>query len=223
MDRQIEGRKLLFYGASGHAKVVCDAAEQMGCFEIIGFLDDDPAVHGRKILGYPVLGGRERLTQYSPEDCALVIAIGSNEARREITRAVRAQGFAFARIVHPKAQLGHGVSLGEGTVVMAGAVINVDAQIGEHAIVNTGATIDHDCTVGDFAHISPGAHLAGGVRVGLLAQVGIGASVIQNVTIGEGTIVGAGAVVVSDLPDHVTAVGMPARVVEIHNEEASQR
>jgi acetyltransferase-like isoleucine patch superfamily enzyme len=42
--------------------------------------------------------------------------------------------------------------------------------------------------------------------------VGIGAAVIQRITIGAGTIVGAGAVVAEDLPDHVIAYGVPAKV-----------
>ena len=60
-------------------------------------------------------------------------------------------------------------------------------------------------------HICPGAHLAGEVSVGSRTWIGIGASVIQQVSIGCDVIVGAGAAVVSDLPNNVTAVGVPAR------------
>jgi len=45
-----------------------------------------------------------------------------------------------------------------------------------------------------------------------LSWIGIGASVRQLVRIGARAMVGAGAAVVSDLPDDVTAMGVPARM-----------
>jgi len=83
--------------------------------------------------------------------------------------------------------------------------------LGRHVIVNTGATIDHDCIVGDFAHIGPGVHLAGMVKVGAGAFLGIGSVVLPGLAIGEWSMVGAGAVVIRDVPDRVTAYGVPAK------------
>ncbi len=65
----------------------------------------------------------------------------------------------------------------------------------------------------DAVHICPGAHLAGEVQVGACSWIGIGASVIQQIRIGADVTVGAVAAVVCDLPDGVTAVGVPARVL----------
>jgi len=81
------------------------------------------------------------------------------------------------------------------------------------AILNTGCSVDHDVQLDDGVHICPGARLAGEVQVGSRSWIGIGASVIQQVRIGSDVTVGAGAAVVRDLPDGVTAVGVPARVL----------
>jgi len=62
-------------------------------------------------------------------------------------------------------------------------------------------------------HICPGARLAGEVQVGARSWIGIGASVIQQVRIGSDVTVGAGAAVLRDLPDGITAVGVPARIL----------
>ena len=207
-----KAKELLVYGTGGHAKVVCDCAIQAG-FRIIGLLDDDPAKHDTSLWEFPVLGGFERIQKGFPTEVKLVLAIGDNEARRRLAERLQPLGVEFAVVVHPSVQLGRGVELGEGTVVFAGAVINADTALGRHVIVNTGATIDHDCVIGDFAHLAPGSHLAGGVHVGPGTLVGIGACAVPNVKIGAHTIVGAGAVVVRDLPDRVTAVGIPARVI----------
>jgi acetyltransferase-like isoleucine patch superfamily enzyme len=57
-------------------------------------------------------------------------------------------------------------------------------------------------------------HIAGNVTLGEGCFIGIGASIIQQCSIGEATIIGAGATVVGDLEAHVTAVGVPARVIK---------
>jgi len=208
-----EHKRLFIYGASGHAKAVVDIIEKSASHQIVGFIDDNPALHGKNCFGYPVLGGFEQLHKSQNKSCQLIIAIGTNDVRHRVYERLKALGYEFACAIHPSAQIGRGVTLGSGTVVMAGAAINSDTVIGEHVIVNTGATVDHDCVIEDFTHISPGAHLAGNVTVGRLAHIGIGASVIQAVHIGEGSIIGAGAAVIEDLPDWVVAVGVPARII----------
>jgi acetyltransferase-like isoleucine patch superfamily enzyme len=98
-------------------------------------------------------------------------------------------------------------------VLFAQAVVQAQASIGTGAILNTGCSVDHDAQISDVVHICPGARLAGEVKVGARSWIGIGASVIQQVRIGSDVTVGAGAAVVRDLPDGVTAVGVPARVL----------
>ena len=68
----------------------------------------------------------------------------------------------------------------------------------------------------NHVRVSPGAHLAGKVHVGELTHIGIGASVVQGVEIGRNVIIGAGAAVIDDIPDNVTAVGVPAKVIRRH-------
>jgi len=47
--------------------------------------------------------------------------------------------------------------------------------------------------------------------VGDCSWIGIGACVKHGVTIGNNVIVGAGAAVVSNIPDNVPVVGVPAK------------
>ncbi|MBK9940424.1 MAG: DapH/DapD/GlmU-related protein [Kouleothrix sp.] len=42
--------------------------------------------------------------------------------------------------------------------------------------------------------------------------IGAGARVLGGITIGNGAIIGANAVVINDLPENVTAVGIPAKI-----------
>lgn len=208
------GKSLYLIGASGHGKVVADIAASTGDFRILGFLDDSPLKKDQRLGDIPVLGTTSLLAGDSSDKWAqVVVAIGSNHVRGRKADDVVRQGFLLATLVHPRAVIATDVSLGEGTVVMAGSVINSGARVGRNAIINTGATIDHDCILGDNVHVSPGASLAGGVRVGAQAHIGIGAVVIQNIRIGERCVVGAGAVVIRDVPPGAVVVGNPARAL----------
>lgn len=83
-------------------------------------------------------------------------------------------GCRLAAVVHPAASVGRDVEIGEGTVVMAGCMINSGARVGRNVIVNTGATIDHDCEIADGVHIGPGSHLCGNVAIGSATLIGAG-------------------------------------------------
>lgn len=203
--------EILVFGASGHAKVVIDIIEKQGLFEISCIVDDNLTLKGGAFEGYSIIGDKDDLMALAARPRNVVVAIGSNGARREVAAWLEDQGFALMAVIHPSAQLGREVFVGPGSVVMANAVINSAARIGKNSIINTGASIDHDCILGENVHVAPGATLCGTVTVGNDSFVGAGATVIPNLILGEKVTVGAGAVVIRNIPDGVTVVGNPAK------------
>lgn len=119
----------------------------------------------------------------------------------------------WSTVVHPRAIVSPDATLRPGVFVAAGAVINRGAVIGHHAIVNTGAIVEHDVKVAEFVNIGPGVVIGGGARIGNLVTLGLGCRIRDHVTVGHRSMVGMGAVVVSDVPDGVTVMGCPARIV----------
>jgi sugar O-acyltransferase (sialic acid O-acetyltransferase NeuD family) len=209
-------RDLVILGAGGMGQEVADIIQAAGSdgsrWNLIGFVDDDDALHGLEVLGLPVLGDHHWL---SGRRVALAMGVGAPAARRRAWAAAQSVGAVEApALVHPTAYMGVGVGLGEGTIVGAHATMTADVVIGRFGIVNVGATVSHNARLDDFATVAPGAHLAGGVRVGEGADIGIGASVTQGNTIGAWAIVGAGTVVIRDVAANTTVVGSPARVVD---------
>lgn len=194
-------------GAGGHARVVMSLLRTAG-FSILHCYDDDATKQGSTLDGLPVVGPVSSFSQGAVWKC--VLAIGDNQTRRNLAKDIPWAEWATA--AHTHAYVHESVRLGSGTVICAGAIVQPNAQIGSHCIINTGATVDHDCVIGDFCHVGPGCNLGGGVTLGEGSLMGIGSVAIQNTTVGAWTIVGAGAAVVADLPDHVLAVGVPARV-----------
>lgn len=203
-----EKRPLVIWGASGHGKVAADIARAMGVFELVGFVDEDPAKAG-EFLGLSVRG--EAGDWRGLAGVEFFLAIGNNAQRLRRAEELKRQGVRFARLIHPRATVAGDVEMGEGTLVAAGAVINPGTVIGAQCIVNTLAGVDHDCVLEEGVHVCPGAHVAGRVRVGRGAMIGVGASVRDGVRIGEFAVVGAGAAVVEDVPGRVVVVGVPAR------------
>jgi sugar O-acyltransferase (sialic acid O-acetyltransferase NeuD family) len=197
--------ELVVVGSGGHAKVVIATARAAG-MAVAAIVDDDPATHGRRVLGVEVAGAAGPILA-DPGRLA-VLAIGDNQARKRLADGARCR---FATVVHPTAVVHETATLGPGTVVFAGAIIQPETVLGAHVIVNTGASIDHDCAIGAWVHVAPGVRLAGNVTLGDGVFVGIGTVAIPGIRVGAWTTVGAGAAVVTDLPPGVTAVGVPAR------------
>ena len=207
--KDIETRRgLIIIGAGGHGRSVADVAFAMKRWDTIAFLDD--GYEGGLCMGFPVLGKVSDFTHYL-EQSDFIIAIGNNRIRQKLQLLLMEAGARIPILVHPEAVIGNQVTLGEGTVVMAGAVINCCTQIGAGCIINTGATVDHENCLGNYVHLSPGVHLAGRVRIGERTWIGIGSSVSNDVTINRDNVIGAGAVVLKDITVTGTYVGIPAR------------
>ena len=194
---------MIVYGASGHGKVIIEILEALGkCVDFV--VDDNPALV--ELLGYEV----RRNTGIYKE---AVVAIGSCQIRKKVVEELQVE--KWLTVIHPTAVISSRADIGEGSVVMPNAVVNSCTGIGRHCIINTGATVDHDCRIGNFVHIAPGVHISGGVTVGDGTWIGVGACVKQGVKIGKGCMVGAGAVVVNDIPDGITAMGVPAEDIQL--------
>lgn len=79
--------------------------------------------------------------------------------------------------------------------------------------IGADATIYHNVTLG-AREVDLGYSEVGRPVLGDNVIVGAGAKVLGGVTIGSGARIGANAVVLSDVPAGVTAVGVPARLLQ---------
>ncbi|MDJ0624633.1 MAG: acetyltransferase [Desulfocapsaceae bacterium] len=205
-------KRLLIVGASGHGKVVGDCARLTDAWSELLYFDD----RWPELLAcgpWQVVGLAETINKNALQEDQTFVAIGNSAKRIAWLNKLQQGGLNLATVIHPSSILSEEVSIGAGTLVVAGAVINIGCLIGEGCIVNTGATIDHDCIVADGVHICPGAHLAGNVHVGSGSWIGIGSTVVQGVRIGVNVTVGAGAVVLDHVADGLTVVGVPAKPI----------
>lgn len=207
---------IVIVGSSGHAKGVIDIVQRERRFRIVGLVDDFRPV-GEQTLGYSILGRKDdlRLLRELHALKCVVVAVGDNVARQKLVEYIgeRCPGLGFVSAIHQSASIGIGATIGEGSIVMAGATISPSARIGRHCIVNTRASFDHDSVLADFASLAPGVVTGGNCHVGAFSAICIGAVLVHGVAIGEHSVVGAGSVVTRSIGSFVVAYGSPARAV----------
>jgi sugar O-acyltransferase (sialic acid O-acetyltransferase NeuD family) len=201
--------KMLLYGASGHAKVICSCLESQS-IEVKAIFDDNKdLIH---LNNYSVFG------KYDTTFCLdtpLIISIGNNQIRKNVSKKVK---HTFGIVKHNSCIIDRLVTIGEGSVLFHGTIIQRDTIIGKHCIINTAATIDHDCILENFIHISPNATLCGNVTIGEGTHIGANAVIKQGIKIGKWVTIGAGSVVINDIADYSVAVGNPVRIIKTNDE-----
>jgi sugar O-acyltransferase (sialic acid O-acetyltransferase NeuD family) len=201
---------LVLVAASGLAREVIASIRDAGRDDVVGILDDDPALAGTSVAGVPVLGGADRAARCSEP---LLLCAGQGRSRAALAARLGALGVGrerYATHVHPSAVVGDGSRLGSGTIVLAGSVLTCDVTVGSHVVLMPRVLLTHDDVVDDFATFAGGAALAGRVRVGTRAYLGTNSAVRQDLTVGADAVIGMGSVVLRDVPDGQTWAGNPA-------------
>ena len=217
---------VVIFGAGGLAREVAWVLNMPGTMlqsaknkhsptiHVLGHLDDREELHGTEVNGRTILGGAAWLVDRPGH--AVVVAVGNPAARRKVVERLRATGAEFPTILASATVLGDEVEFGEGVITLPGVVITCNVHIGDFVLLNPHVNVSHDCRIGDYCSLGPGVSLAGNVHVGSLTDIGTNASAIPGARIGSEVVIGAGACVVHDVPDGVTAVGVPAKVISKH-------
>jgi len=194
---------LLLVGAGGHARACIDVIELEGKYNVQGLVGLPEEV-GTRVLDVPVLGTDLDLPVLVRRFGAALVTVGqikSPDLRMQLFAQLRELGCELPSIISPTAHVSRHASLGAGTIVMHGAVVNAAATVGCNCIINTLALVEHDAVVADHCHIATTAVLNSGVQVGFGSFVGSGTTVRQTIRIGQRCVIGMGQRVVKDCPD----------------------
>jgi sugar O-acyltransferase (sialic acid O-acetyltransferase NeuD family) len=203
-------RDLVIVGAGGFARETAAAA--MHPWRVLGFLDDDPALHGTTRSGHKVLGPVDLAKDMT--NAKVVVCVGNPRnylARKHIVERLDLPDHRYATVVHPAASVGGASVVGPGTVLLAGSVLTADVTVGAHVAVMPHAVLTHDCVVRDYVTIASGVRLGGGAVLERGAYVGSGALIREGLTIGAWSLVGMGSIVLRDVPADEVWAGTPAR------------
>ena len=212
--------RIVLLGGGGHASDVLGAIEEINnqkgaseveFIDVVGIVDDSEVDPKRFVSrGVKHIGNFTDLPDIDAE--FFVACVGYPHGRAAVTAKALVAGLVAApAIIHPNAFLATGVSVGAGSVILAGVCVSPLCNFGNHTYVSHGSLVGHDCEVHDYASIMPGASVSGDSILEDSVMIGAGATVLQGLRIGKGSTIGAGAVVVKDVPENVVAMGTPAK------------
>lgn len=209
------------YGASGCGRGILPLAREMLAIEGIPpdrlvFIDDRLAssvVNGHRVVSYA------EFLQAEASDRVAAIAIADSRVRQRLAETGRQDGVRDWTIKAGNVVIMDDVVIGEGALLSPFVTITSNIRIGRYFHANIGSIVEHDCVLGDFVTFAPGVKCNGNVHIGDHAYIGAGAMLRQGrpgapLRIGRGATIGMGAVVLQDVPDGVTVVGNPARILE---------
>lgn len=200
---------LILIGAGGHAHACIDVIEQHGQYQIAGLVGMPEEMHAQH-LGYSVIATDHDLAELAKAYQYVLITVGqirSPDSRIRLYQQATELGFQLPVVIAPTAHVSRHATIGAGTLVMHGAIVNAGARVGNNCIINTRALVEHDATVEDHCHVSTGAILNGNVCIGAGSYIGSGSVIKEGVSIGKGCLVGMGLSVRHNQADHARFVG----------------
>ena len=203
---------LLILGSRVLAEELFDLIDEIPGYEVEAFVENmDRERCQLTIEGRPVLWIDELDTRAATH---LAVTGISTTNRWTYIEEAESHGARFATLIHPLARVSKRATLGPGCFIGPGCIVSTRATLGAHVFLNRGATVGHHTRIDDCVTLQPRANIAGLVHIERRSYIGMGATVIDRRHIGEGSVVGAGSLVVKDLPAHVQAMGVPARIVK---------
>jgi len=143
----------------------------------------------------------------------LVTTDDMHDRYSQIIQAKKA-GLKLINAIHPTACIMEGAILKENIILYPKAYVGYRAELFTGAIMNTGSQIDHHCVLKECATIDPGVVFASNVTVGKFTRVHTGAICKNRIRMGENSVIGAGSVIIEDVPDNVTVVGVPGKIIK---------
>ncbi len=205
---------MLIVGAKGFAKEVLEVLQQLKQTENLVFFDDISLdVPNLLFNRFPILQNEKQVKEHFKKyGNSFVLGIGNPNLRKLLCEKFENWGGTLKSVISPSAEVGsYDVQIGEGAIILPGAVLANSCHIGKGCILYYNTMITHDCYLGDFVELSPGATILGGAKIGELSQIGANSTILPKVSIGASVTVGAGAVVTKNFLTKCTLIGIPAK------------
>lgn len=209
-------RLFVIWGCAGHAKVLVSLIKSQDG-QVVAFFDN--AEVSSILPGVPVYFGESGFNFWVQESKNLLnvtglVAVGGHRGtdRIKIQNLFRTAGLKLDPVIHPTAFVCSTAELGDGSQVLAQAVVAADSKLGQACIINHKASVDHECILGNGVHLAPGATVCGCVTISDNVMIGAGSVVLPRLKIGSDSVIGAGAVVTKDVPERSIIIGNPGRL-----------
>lgn len=213
-------KKLIILGGRGIGMIAASVAQDLGYFEILGFLNDVVSV-GETVGVYKkhkVLGTTKDVATYlKDKEVYFFIGYIGMKSEKDVFEKISNLNIPkerFATLIHPTAIIPRGYcKIGYGVLIAPLAQLSPDTTIEDNCILLPNSFLGHDSTMKRFSHITANAVVGGNVTLGRGAHVGTNATIREDIIIGDFSIVGSGSVVLKDIPENTIYIGNPAKLL----------
>lgn len=206
-------RRIILAGNAVTAQILYSYLASDPRYELVGLTVDDEHVSRGRLSGVESAPISKAKQAFSPNECRVVMAIGYdnlNRVRESVFLRLKSMGYTIETYVHPHARVHTANPLGEGCVVLPGAVIEPYAAVGANTMVWTNVTLAHHCSVAEHCWIAAGTVVSGQAKVLRNTFLGVNSTIVNDVTVSEYTIVGAAAMVSKDTKPHTVHLARSA-------------
>lgn len=182
-------KKILIYGSRDFGQVVKALVKSCG-HEFSGFIDDFNT--GGEIVG----NFSEVCNTFLPEQYEIVIAIGYNnlKERWKAYQKVNNAGYQVPQLIHPSAYISESCRIGQGSIIMVGAIVDINVTLSELVVLWPGVIVNHDSKVNANTFLSPGAIICGCTTVGKECFLGAGAVIVDHIMVPDESFIKAGRI-----------------------------
>lgn len=217
-------KKLLILGGSGIGMIAASVANDLGYFEVIGFLNDieQTGTMIGKFNKIPIIGKTKDVGKYLlDEEVLFFIAYVGMQKEEEVfdkINSLNIPSYRFATLIHPTAIIPKNFcKIGNGVLIAPLAQLSTDTTLEDNCMMLANSFLGHDSIMRKFAHIASNAVVGANVDVGRAVHIGTNATIIEKVQIGDFSLVGTGSVVLHDVEENSIVAGNPARLLRKKN------
>ncbi len=212
-------RKLIFLGGGDFCRELLWTAETIPAdrrdWQPAGILDDNVDAARKHMqhrgVALPVLGS---IGDHQPkQDEVFIPAIGNTSFKLKGAELLESRGAQFVNLIHPTALIAPDAHLGKGIFVFTNCVVSVGARLEDFVTLNAFVLVGHDAVIGRGCNLNPATMVTGNVKLGRGVMMATHTSISPRNEVGDFATVGAGSAAISSIPEGVTVLGVPARLI----------
>lgn len=211
---------MIIVGAGGHSKEILQIISvdyDKPDNSIVFFDNVNSNVPDTLFDRFKILKSCNQLSEYllKNEDKFFILGLGTPKNREMLYNKFVKLGAVPKSICSKKAEIGSfEVRVGDGTAILAGAIVSNAVSIGKGVLIYYNTVIAHDCVIGNFTEIAPGVNISGRCKIGNNCKIGANATILPDVVLGDNVTIGAGTVVLKNVPSNSVVVGVPGKIIK---------
>ena len=214
-------KDIAIYGAGGFGKEVACLIQRINenkpTWNLIGFFDDNPELHGKMISHYaPCIGGINELNAFS-KPLSVTISLGTPTLVRSIVEKITNPMVDYPNLIGKSFFIvDHDTfHIGRGNIIQGPGAASCDVVIGDFNVLNGEVVLGHDVNIGNYNTFMPAVRVSGNVNIGECNFFGVGSIILQQLNIGNNIRLGAGGVLMTKPRDGQLYIGNPAKKTEL--------